>query len=129
MPGIKSASNLRVVRENFPNIRVVVVSSSQDRHDVMAALAAGVHGYVPKSLGPAELAHALGLILQGCSSSVRELAAQPETSTATASKAPQIDILIIARLPSSPTLTNARVVVSRQCSSIARRNPKKPRSR
>src|SRR4029078_10393065 len=31
MPGIKSASNLRVVRENFPNIRVVVVSSSTDR--------------------------------------------------------------------------------------------------
>ena len=32
---------------------------------MMAALDAGVHGYVPKSLGPAELAHALGLILQG----------------------------------------------------------------
>src|SRR3954447_22490734 len=37
-----------------------------------------------------------------CSASVRELAAQPETNTATASKAPQIDILIIARLFSSP---------------------------
>ena len=84
MPGIKSASNLRVVRENFPNIRVVVVSSSQDRHDVMAALAAGVHGYVPKSLGPAELAHALGLILQGTifvPSSLAELRPDEEVAT------------------------------------------------
>ena len=65
MPGLESAMSLRVVRENFPDIRVVVVSSSQHRQDIIAALHAGVHGYVPKSLGPADLARALGLILQG----------------------------------------------------------------
>lgn len=65
MPGIKSAANLKTVRENFPNVQLVVLSSSQHRHDVMAALNAGVHGYVPKSLGPTELARALDLILHG----------------------------------------------------------------
>jgi len=43
----------------------VVVSSSQRREDILAALHAGVHGYVPKSLGPVDLARALGLVLQG----------------------------------------------------------------
>ncbi len=65
MPGLESMMSLRVVRENFPEMRVVVVSGSQDRRDILAALHAGVHGYVPKSLGPADLARALGLILQG----------------------------------------------------------------
>jgi len=65
MPGLESPMNLRVVRENFPGTRVVVVSSSEHRHDIITALDAGVHGYVPKSLGPSDLSRALGLILEG----------------------------------------------------------------
>jgi DNA-binding NarL/FixJ family response regulator len=65
MPGMKSVANLKTVRESFPNVRVAVVSASQNRHDVMAALSAGVHGYVPKSLGAAELGRAIELILAG----------------------------------------------------------------
>jgi DNA-binding NarL/FixJ family response regulator len=65
MPGLESPMNLQVVRENFPKTRVVVVSSSQRHQDIMAALRGGVHGYVPKSLGPAGLASALRLVLQG----------------------------------------------------------------
>ncbi len=65
MPGLESPMSLRVVRENFPRIRVVVVSSSEHRQDIIGALHAGVHGYVPKSLGPADLARALELVLQG----------------------------------------------------------------
>ena len=65
MPGLEGPMNLRVVRESFAEIRVVVISSSQQRQDIIAALNAGVHGYVPKSLGPRDLVRALGLILQG----------------------------------------------------------------
>lgn len=65
MPGLETPMSLRVVRENFAQAQVVVVSSSQDRNDIIAALHAGVHGYVPKSLGPADLARALRLILNG----------------------------------------------------------------
>jgi len=64
-PGLESPMNLQVVRENFPKTRVVVVSSSQCRQDILAALHCGVHGYVPKSLGAADLASALRLVLQG----------------------------------------------------------------
>ena len=104
MPGIKSAANLQVVRESFPSIRVAVVSGSQHRHDVMAALNAGVHGYVPKSLGPTELAQALGLILQGTifiPSSLAELTQDDEET-------------FDARLPSFATPTQAPSFTPRQ---------------
>lgn len=65
MPGIDDPASLRLVRESFPDVRVVVVSSSQQRENILAALEAGAHGYLPKSLGPGDLARALGLVLEG----------------------------------------------------------------
>ena len=65
MPGMSSAASLAAVRECFPKLRVAIVSGSQRRSDILAALEAGVHGYVPKSLGPAELSRALQLVVDG----------------------------------------------------------------
>src|SRR5471030_572223 len=65
MPGMESPANLRAVRECFAKLRVAVVSGSKSRRDILSALEAGVHGYVPKGLGVAELAHALQLIVDG----------------------------------------------------------------
>ena len=65
MPGVQSPANLKTVRERFPHTRVAVVSASSSRHDILAALEAGVHGYVPKGLGVVELAAALRTILEG----------------------------------------------------------------
>lgn len=65
MPGMASPANLRAVRDCFEALRVAVVSSSKSRHDILSALEAGVHGYVPKGLGIGELVHALQLIIDG----------------------------------------------------------------
>lgn len=65
MPGMASPANLRAVRDCFKTLRVAVVSGSKSRRDVLSALEAGVHGYVPKGLGITELAHALQLIVDG----------------------------------------------------------------
>jgi DNA-binding NarL/FixJ family response regulator len=65
MPGMESPASLRAVRDCFQDLRVAVVSASDSRQDILSALEAGVHGYVPKSLGIAELAHALQLIVDG----------------------------------------------------------------
>jgi DNA-binding NarL/FixJ family response regulator len=65
MPGMESPANLRAVRDCFETLRVAVVSSSKNRQDILSALEAGVHGYVPKGLGVADLAHALQLIVDG----------------------------------------------------------------
>lgn len=65
MPGMESAASLAAVREGFPDIRVAVVSGSTRRQDILMALEAGVHGYVPKALGAAELSQALRMVLDG----------------------------------------------------------------
>lgn len=65
MPGMNNWKNLRTIRECFPSVRVAVVSASQDRHDILMALSIGLHGYVYKGLGVAELGRAIGLIREG----------------------------------------------------------------
>ena len=65
MPGMESAASIGAVRECFPTVKAVVVSASSDRRDVLLALEAGAHGYVPKTASAAELVRALGMILDG----------------------------------------------------------------
>ena len=65
MPGMETASSLLAVRECYPGVRVAVVSGSTDRRDILLALEAGVHGYVPKTLGIDEIADALRMVLDG----------------------------------------------------------------
>ncbi|WP_027998869.1 LuxR C-terminal-related transcriptional regulator [Sinorhizobium arboris] len=65
MPGMQSAASLAAVRDIHPDLMVVVVSASSRRSDILAALTAGINGYVPKGLGASELAEAIGTILNG----------------------------------------------------------------
>jgi DNA-binding NarL/FixJ family response regulator len=65
MPGMESAASLLAVRECFPDLRVAVVSSSSRRFDILLALSAGVHGYVPKMLGLKEITNAIRQIVSG----------------------------------------------------------------
>ncbi|PVE23330.1 DNA-binding response regulator [Microvirga sp. KLBC 81] len=65
IPGIKSAACLTAVRDCFPNLRLAVLSMSQQKQDILAALNAGVHGYLPKTISPAQLVSALRLIMDG----------------------------------------------------------------
>lgn len=65
MPGMESAASLRAVRECFPHILVAVVSASRRRDDILLALEAGAHGYIPKGLGAVELAQAIKTVRSG----------------------------------------------------------------
>lgn len=65
MPGMESSASLGAVRELFPATKVVVVSSSRRREDILTALEAGVHGYVPKGYRIDDLADALRSVLAG----------------------------------------------------------------
>jgi DNA-binding NarL/FixJ family response regulator len=65
MPGMRTPTNLRAVRECFPNICVAVISASSARRDILTALEAGVHGYMLKSLPVADLVKALGRVFEG----------------------------------------------------------------
>jgi DNA-binding NarL/FixJ family response regulator len=63
--GISVSTNLRAVRECFPKARVAVISGSSSRRDILLALEAGVHGYMPKSLSITELVAALRTVFDG----------------------------------------------------------------
>ncbi|MGU3404932.1 LuxR C-terminal-related transcriptional regulator [Methylobacterium brachiatum] len=65
MPGMAGAASLSAVCECFPDVMTVVVSGSNRRQDVLSALAAGVHGFVPKAAGVNDVAQALGMIVDG----------------------------------------------------------------
>ena len=62
MPGMTTAASLTAVRECFPNVKVVVVSSSARRQDILLALSSGAHGYIIKDSGIAEIVKALELV-------------------------------------------------------------------
>jgi DNA-binding NarL/FixJ family response regulator len=65
LPGVSGPTSLTAVRDCFPDVQVAVVSTSARRHDVLMTLDAGMHGYVPKTVSPAELTAALKLIVGG----------------------------------------------------------------
>lgn len=65
MPGMDGAASLEAVRDFRQDMRIAIVSASTRRTDMLAALAAGVHGYVPKGLGANELAAAIARVLGG----------------------------------------------------------------
>lgn len=65
MPGMSGAEALAALRDGFPNAKIAVVSAWEERSEILAALSAGVHGYIPKSLSSAEIAGAIQAILDG----------------------------------------------------------------
>jgi DNA-binding NarL/FixJ family response regulator len=65
MPGLAGAQSLTALTKAFPDAKLVIISASESRSDILAALAAGAHGYVPKSLGADEIATALKAVLEG----------------------------------------------------------------
>lgn len=65
MPGISGPESLGVVKETYPEVRVAIVSGSEERSDVLKAVATGLGGYVPKSLQDDEIVAALQDILDG----------------------------------------------------------------
>lgn len=65
MPGMSGAEALAALRDGFPEAKVAVVSAWEERAEIIAALSAGVHGYIPKSLPSNEIAGAIRSILDG----------------------------------------------------------------
>ncbi len=65
MPGMAGGATLRALRAQCPDAKLAVVSASEAREDILDALGAGAHGYIPKSSSPEQLVAALRLIVAG----------------------------------------------------------------
>lgn len=65
MPGMSGAEALAALRDGFPSAKIAVVSAWEERAEILAALSAGVNGYIPKSLPSGEIAAAINSIMEG----------------------------------------------------------------
>lgn len=65
MPGVDGVDSIAALIDVFPRAKVVIMSASETRREVGAALAAGVNGYIPKSLTTNEILEALKDVLSG----------------------------------------------------------------
>ena len=65
MPGLSGPESLAALREGYPDSKLIVVSASESKDDILAALGAGVHGYIPKSLSSKSIRAAIESVLAG----------------------------------------------------------------
>ena len=65
MPGLSGPESLAALREGYPDAKLVVVSASEAKEDILLALGAGVHGYIPKSLPSKSIRAAIESVLGG----------------------------------------------------------------
>jgi DNA-binding NarL/FixJ family response regulator len=65
IPGLAGVPALKAWRQRYPEVPVVVLSSADDRTTVLAAIAAGAAGFIPKSSPNEVLLGALRLVLAG----------------------------------------------------------------
>jgi DNA-binding NarL/FixJ family response regulator len=65
MPGVSGTEAFAALRDALPATKVVVMSASESRDDILSALSGGVHGYIPKSLSASQIEAALRDVLGG----------------------------------------------------------------
>ncbi|MGH3813764.1 MAG: response regulator [Pseudonocardiaceae bacterium] len=65
LPGLSGVQTARRLRDTYPDVKVVVLTSFSGQDSVLPAVRAGVAGYLHKDIGPTELAGALRSVHHG----------------------------------------------------------------
>lgn len=65
MPDVQGIEHILEVRKRWPEVKVVVLSASEDRPSVESALSAGASGFVVKSVSPSDIAAILRQVAAG----------------------------------------------------------------
>ncbi|MDE2401483.1 MAG: response regulator [Burkholderiales bacterium] len=76
LPGVQGVDALRGLREVAPRARVLMLTVSEDERDLAAALKAGAHGYLLKTMDGDALADALRRTMRGESVVATEMTAK-----------------------------------------------------
>jgi len=63
LPGMSGLDGIALLRERYPDVPVVALSSNDDKQSVMRALDAGAMGFIPKSSSSPILIQALRLVM------------------------------------------------------------------
>lgn len=65
MPGMGGVAACREIRDRFPSVRVLMLTSSSDDEAVLSSLVAGASGYLLKNVRREELVRAIRLVSEG----------------------------------------------------------------
>ncbi len=65
MPGLDSLEAIRLIRQQSPHTRILVLTNFGDEKRVLAALAAGVHGYLLKDAVLTDIIEAIHQVYNG----------------------------------------------------------------
>ncbi len=65
MRDLDGGAATRALKQNQPNVRVLILTGVEADEDIMGALDAGADGYVLKSVSPEELLHAIRVVYAG----------------------------------------------------------------
>ena len=65
MPGMDGADLCKIIRQEHPGIKILMLSMLDDELEIVNAFAAGADGYVLKTITPAELVYSIKHVCQG----------------------------------------------------------------
>ncbi len=65
MPGAHGFSGLLLVRAQYPEVPVMIISAIEDQKVIRRTFELGAAGYLPKSVGPAQIRTAIDTVLRG----------------------------------------------------------------
>jgi DNA-binding NarL/FixJ family response regulator len=65
MPGGHGISGLLLLRAQYPEVPVMIISAVEDHKVIRRTFELGAAGYLPKSVGPAEIRRAIDTVLAG----------------------------------------------------------------
>jgi len=65
MPSLNGVEATKRIKENFPSVKVIVLTSFADEEHVLPAIRAGASGYLLKDVEPEELASAIRRVHEG----------------------------------------------------------------
>ena len=65
MPGVRGFSGLLLLRAQYPDVPVMIISAVEDAAVIRRAFELGAGGYLHKSVGPPEIRRAIETVLQG----------------------------------------------------------------
>jgi DNA-binding NarL/FixJ family response regulator len=87
LPGFDELHSLEALCDQFPEVKIAIVSGSEKRDDILAAIIAGARGYIPKPLPERQIARAIELVMQGAIYVPDALGKRDRTASASATSA------------------------------------------
>ncbi len=65
MPGINGIEGVKIIKENFPDIRIIMQTVVEDDDRIFASICSGASGYLLKNTTPARLLQAIEEVYEG----------------------------------------------------------------